>query len=213
VSTPRTAVAGGRHPLARLRDAVGRGMQVRAGERCEMCAESIGEGHGHVVDVVERTLKCLCRPCFLLFSEDGAGGARYRQVPTRYVALAGGIDEATWDALSIPVSLVFVFHSSSAARPVACYPSPAGATESLLALDAWADVVAANPSFAGARTDVEAVMVRRHVSGGEAYIVPIDACYELVGRLRTCWRGFDGGAEAHAELDAFFGRVRERAGA
>jgi hypothetical protein len=58
------------------------------------------------------------------------------------------------------------------------------------------------------------VIVRRKGGGAdEAYIVPIDACYELVGRLRTCWRGFDGGAEAHAELDAFFGRVRERAGA
>jgi Family of unknown function (DUF5947) len=186
-------------------------MQVRAGERCEMCAEPIGDGHRHVVDVTERTLKCLCQPCFLLFSDDGAGAGRFRQVPARYAALAGRIDEATWDALGIPVSLVFVFHSSSAGRPVACYPSPAGATESLLALDAWADVLGAHPSFAGARTDVEAVIVRRDAD--EAYIVPIDACYELVGRLRTCWHGFDGGAEARAELDAFFGRVRERAGA
>ena len=58
--------------------------------------------------------------------------------------------------------------------------------------------------------DVEALLVRG-ASGGrapECYLVPIDACYELVGRLRTTWRGFDGGAEAHDELTGFFDRVR-----
>jgi hypothetical protein len=40
--------------------------------------------------------------------------------------------------------------------------------------------------------------------------VPIDACYELVGRLRTLWRGFDGGREAHDAMDAFFAHVAER---
>jgi hypothetical protein len=63
------------------------------------------------------------------------------------------------------------------------------------------------------RPDVEAVIVRvGGDAGAECFIVPIDACYELVGELRRCWRGFDGGAEAHAALDSFFSRVRERAG-
>ena len=30
----------------------------------------------------------------------------------------------------------------------------------------------------------------------DCYIVPIDACYEFVGRIRRCWKGFDGGEEA-----------------
>ena len=38
--------------------------------------------------------------------------------------------------------------------------------------------------------------------------MPIDACYELVGQLRTLWRGFDGGQEARDALDAFFDGVR-----
>ena len=38
--------------------------------------------------------------------------------------------------------------------------------------------------------------------------MPIDACYELVGQLRRLWKGFDGGAEARAALDAFFAKVR-----
>jgi hypothetical protein len=29
--------------------------------------------------------------------------------------------------------------------------------------------------------------------------------------LRRLWKGFDGGTEAHAALDAFFDRVRDRA--
>ena len=41
----------------------------------------------------------------------------------------------------------------------------------------------------------------------ECYIVPIDVCYELVGLLRQSWRGFDGGREAHEELDELFGRA------
>ena len=52
---------------------------------------------------------------------------------------------------------------------------------------------------------------RRPVDGRrppECFLVPIDACYELVGELRRLWRGFDGGSEAHDALDAFFDRVR-----
>ena len=40
--------------------------------------------------------------------------------------------------------------------------------------------------------------------------MPIDACYELVGRLRALWRGFDGGQEAHDAIDAFFAIGRSR---
>ena len=45
----------------------------------------------------------------------------------------------------------------------------------------------------------------------ECYIVPIDACYELVGQLRRLWRGFDGGREANDALDAFFDDVSAKA--
>ncbi|MEV6846324.1 DUF5947 family protein [Actinoplanes sp. NPDC051411] len=37
----------------------------------------------------------------------------------------------------------------------------------------------------------------------------IDARYELTGRLRRVWRGFDG-REAREEISRFFTRVRER---
>ncbi len=61
------------------------------------------------------------------------------------------------------------------------------------------------------RPDVEALLVHRTDGpGGSCHLVPIDACYELVGRLRTVWRGFDGGREAHEAMDAFFAHVQAR---
>jgi len=46
----------------------------------------------------------------------------------------------------------------------------------------------------------------------DCYIVPIDACYELVGRIRRCWKGFDGGEDAWNEIDGFFADLRVRSG-
>ena len=52
-------------------------------------------------------------------------------------------------------------------------------------------------------------MVRREPR--ECLLVPIDACYRLVGLVRMHWRGFDGGSEAWAAIDAFFAELNERA--
>ena len=41
--------------------------------------------------------------------------------------------------------------------------------------------------------------------------MPIDTCYELVGRLRLLWRGFDGGSEVRQAMDEFFAAVADRA--
>ena len=54
------------------------------------------------------------------------------------------------------------------------------------------------------------VLVRRTGEGFECYLVPIDACYELVGLVRMHWKGFDGGQEAWEAIDGFFDAVRER---
>ncbi|WP_328914290.1 MULTISPECIES: DUF5947 family protein [unclassified Streptomyces] len=182
-----------------------------AGERCEMCAEPVGEGHAHVVNLDSRALMCACRPCYLLFSDQRAH-LRYRAVPERYLRFSGlALDERTWDELQIPVGLAFLFRNSLQGRTVAFYPGPAGATESELPLDAWDTIVTANPGLAVLLPDVEALLVRRSKGAdGSCHLVPIDACYELVGRLRTLWRGFDGGRQAHDAMDAFFAHVAER---
>ena len=106
--------------------------------------------------------------------------------------------------------MAFFFRNSSLGRMLAFYPSPAGATESLLSLEAWAEVVAANPVMTDLVPDVEALLVRRAGQGFECFLVPIDACYELVGLVRMHWKGFDGGEEAWDAIDGFFDAVRER---
>ncbi|MGB6161382.1 MAG: DUF5947 family protein [Pseudonocardiaceae bacterium] len=180
-------------------------------ERCEMCAEPIGEWHGHVVDVEGRGLMCTCRPCALLFTKEGAGGGRFRAVPERYRYAADvPLAAATWDSIGIPVAMAFFFINSELGHTVAFYPSPAGATESLLSLEAWTDLLSATPTLADLLPDVEALLVHKGDKGFECFAVPIDACYQLVGLVRRHWKGFDGGEEAWAAIHEFFAGLRER---
>lgn len=178
-----------------------------------MCAEPIGEAHQHVVNTESRALMCTCRGCYLLFTAEAAN-LRFRAVPDRYLSFPEfDLGPGQWDQLEIPVGLVFLFHNSVQGRTVAFYPGPAGATESELPLEAWDSVVAANPQLGLLQPDVEALLIRAPERGRTGYscnIVPIDTCYELVGRLRQLWRGFDGGKDAHAAMDAFFETVSSR---
>ncbi len=181
------------------------------GERCEMCAEPIADTHSHVVGLETRALMCTCRPCYLLFSDQDAH-LKYRSVPERYLSFPDlALDARAWDELQIPVGLAFLFRNSVLGRMIAFYPSPAGATESELPLDVWDRIVEHSPQLAVLRPDVEALLVRRSDGpDGSCHLVPIDTCYELVGRLRMLWRGFDGGTEAHEAMDQFFARVEAR---
>jgi hypothetical protein len=181
---------------------------VADGDRCELCGAAIAaDVHDHIADLDHRSLLCACRACHLLFTPDGAGGRRFRAVPDRYLRL----DLEAWAAehgaeallpgeRAFPVSVVFFLRSSELERVIAFYPGPAGATESLLP-------VGAGDAFELLTPDVEALLVRDR----EGFVVPIDACYELVGQLRMLWRGFDGGREATAALEQFFDDVRARA--
>jgi hypothetical protein len=183
----------------------------RIEERCELCGLDLAVEHPHIVDIDSRALLCACRPCGLLFPPEAATG-RYRGVPDRWAEVPVlELSSDQWDRLQIPVEVAFFFVNSPLDRVAAFYPGPAGATESLLDLESWSEVTAANPDLAGLLPDVEAFLVRAGKTGREGYIVPIDACYELVGHLRQLWRGFDGGTEAHRALDAFFDRVRAKA--
>ena len=92
---------------------------------------------------------------------------------------------------------------------MAFYPSPAGATESLLPLSTWEELVAGNPVLSDMQPDVEALLVNP-VKSPEYYIAPIDICYELVGLIRVHWKGFSGGDEVWARLDEFFDRLKSQ---
>jgi hypothetical protein len=183
-----------------------------AEERCEFCGADIPEEHGHLVDLPRRSILCVCRACYLLFTYDGAGGARFRAVPDRYALLPGFADaRPEWEALDIPIGLAFFFRNSATSRVHAFYPSPAGATESELALESWEALARAVPELERLAPDVEALLVRRTEAGVDGMIAPIDACYELVGRIRRGWRGFNGGDEMWQDVDAFFARASARA--
>ena len=198
--------------LAGLRRIVSERPARVVGERCEMCAEPITDDHPHVVDLESRALMCTCRGCYLLFTAEDAK-LRYRAVPDRYLSFPDvTLDAREYDELEIPVGLAFLFNSSVLDRTVAFYPGPAGATESELPLEAWARVVEANPQLVLLRADVEALLLRGTDRGSEfsCHLVPIDACYALVGQLRRLWRGFDGGAEAHQAMDDFFAEMAAR---
>jgi hypothetical protein len=185
----------------------------RAGERCEMCAAPIGDEHPHVVDVESRGLRCACRPCHALFSAAGAARGRYRSVPDRHRYVPRfALADRVWASAGIPVGMAFLFANSASGEVVAFYPSPAGATESMLPDDVWRSLLADNPEFADIAPDVEALLITRGDDGFEAFLVPIDACYRLVGLVRTVWKGFDGGTDARAALDGFFERLRSRSG-
>jgi hypothetical protein len=200
------------NPLSVLRRAARR-PAARAGELCEMCRVAIDDEHQHVVDVSSRSLMCTCRPCYLLFTSDGAQ-LRYRAVPDRYLSFENfRLGPGQWDQLEIPIGLAFFFYNSTLSRTVAFYPGPAGATESELPLQAWSGVLAANPELSVLLPDVEALLVRtqdRAAGSVSCHLVPIDMCYELVGRLRSSWRGFDGGAQARDQIEEFFARVHAR---
>lgn len=182
------------------------------GEACELCGEQVPENeHRHVVDLERRGLLCSCRGCALLFTETGAAQGRYRAVPERYLRVEPfTAPPPAWAALEIPVGIAFVVRNTQQERTVAFYPSPGGATESELPLDAWSDVVAANPGLDQVEPDVEATLVRTGTDTAQCFVVPVDRCYELVGTLRLHWRGFDGGQQVRAHIDAFFADVAKR---
>jgi hypothetical protein len=176
-----------------------------------MCATPIPEAHDHVVNVESRELMCVCRPCYLLFGREGAAQGKFRPVPDRFLYDPYfALDNAQWEEIQIPVSVAFFFYNSTMERFVAFYPSPAGATESLLDLDSWHEVMAANPAFEGILPDVEALIVRREQERFGCYLVPIDSAYELTALVRLHWKGFSGGEEVWDRIDRFFEGLRSR---
>lgn len=178
-------------------------------EHCEMCNVELAAEHRHLIEPASRKLICACQPCAILF--DNPADTKYKSVPRRIRFLADFyLTDAQWDDLRIPIQLAFIFHSTPDARIIALYPSPAGATESLLSLESWTEIAAANPILQKMEADTEALLVNRVGDGREYYIVPIDECYKLVGLIRSHWSGLSGGTEVWREIKQFYQSLRER---
>jgi hypothetical protein len=178
-------------------------------EQCDLCGEPLPPEHRHLLDLATGRPECACRACAILFDRGQAGGDHYRLIPERRLCLPELVDEdRLWAALGIPVDLAFI--TCGAGRALARYPSPLGLTTATPALDAWEQVVAANPPLAGLEPDVEALLVNRARGARERWIVPVDDCFRLTARLREHWRGFHGGDAVWEEIDRFFVELHAR---
>jgi len=183
-------------------------------ERCELCSAGLGREHPHLVELASRQIVCACDACALLF--DGMEGSRYKRVSRNAQVFSSfEMTDGQWESLMIPINLAFFFRSSTEARMIALYPSPAGAVESLLPLEAWKEIAENNPALHRLRPDIEALLVNRvgHAQGmtrAEYYIAPIDECFRLVGLIRGTWRGLSGGTEVWTGIASFFMDLRSK---
>jgi hypothetical protein len=171
---------------------------------CELCPIGLGEEHKHLIHLGERRIVCVCASCWALRSGDGD----YRPVGNRTVRLDGfRLSEEQWAGFQIPIGLAFFMISSVSGSVIALYPSPAGATESELDLEAWADVVDANPGFE-LEPDTEALIVNRLSEPAQHLIAPIDAAYGLVGVVKSSWEGISGGAGVTEAVTGYLAGVK-----
>jgi hypothetical protein len=180
-------------------------------KRCELCSVGLAVEHRHLLEISNAQIVCACDACAFRFQSVLEG--RFRLIP-RDVRLLPELNwtDVEWESLALPINLAFFFHSTPENRSKAMYPSPAGATESLLSLSAWESLVARNLTLARMEPDVEALLVNRVGTSREHYLAPIDACFELVGLIRLHWRGFSGGEIVWEEIDKFFSRLRMQSG-
>jgi hypothetical protein len=180
-------------------------------EHCGLCSAVLAPVHRHLLEVANRQIVCACDPCALRFH--GVLGGRFALVPRDARALpAFRLSDAQWESLALPIGLAFFFYSTPHAKVTALYPSPAGATESLLPLSSWEVLVSENPPLAQLQPDVEALLVNRVGTARQYYVAPIDACYELVGLIRVHWRGLSGGEVVWGEIEQFFSRLQTQTG-
>jgi hypothetical protein len=189
-------------------------------EHCELCSAELYREHPHLVELASRQLVCACDSCALLF--DGKERSKYKRVSRRVLSIPNfAMTDTQWESLIIPINLAFFFRSSLEGRTIAFYPSPAGAIESLLTLEAWNAILEVNPLLGRMQPDIEALLVNRVGIGrtgrtdlagpAEYFIAPMDECYKLVGLIRANWKGLAGGSEVWEAINRFFIELRSKA--
>lgn len=174
-------------------------------ELCELCAAPVAEEHPHLFESAADEVRCVCGPCSVLFSEQGAGGGRYRPVPRRRVRLEP-VDTA---ALGVPVGLVF-FVPRTDGTVTAQGPSPAGAMRWEVDSGAWHGLAATCPQLASVVPDVEALLINTVRGQQEHWIVPVDDCFRMVALVRAEWQGLSGGGRVWPAVERFFAELTER---
>ena len=177
-------------------------------ERCELCGLELANHHAHLLEHERRRIVCACDACSILFC--GREDARFLRVPRRVVCLDNfALTDLEWGAMMLPINLAF-FVRGTDGDTIAMYPSPAGPMESLIGLAPWEELFTTEPALRGIVPEVEALMVNRIGEPASYFIVPVDACYQLVGLIRTKWRGLSGGTEVWQAVAEFFADLNRR---
>lgn len=177
-------------------------------ERCDLCGGEVPEEHRHLLELEQRQILCACESCFALRS----GDPQLKPTGRRIVWLQDfALPDELWAEFRIPIGLAFLFQSSVAGQVMAFYPSPAGATESELDLEAWGELVTANPILQTLEPDAEALIVNRMAEPAQFAIAPIDRCYALVGLVKLRWQGINGGSGLTEAIADYFAALREEA--
>jgi hypothetical protein len=190
--------------LRRLRPAEPPPRVVRE-EQCELCSLGIRPSHKHLLHLDERRILCVCETCWAVRS----GDAEFRPVGNRTLVLEDFVlSDEEWAGFQIPIGLAFFMVSTVSAGVVGLYPSPAGATECELDLEAWERLVAANPVLESLEADAEALVINRMASPPQHAIVPIDRAYELVGVVKASWEGITGGRATEQAVEGYFAGLR-----
>jgi hypothetical protein len=148
-----------------------------------------------LLDPQARRVVCACLACSLLFPPDNTGTYR-RIVPCQVPLPDVGLDEARWNALGIPVRLVFVVASAVHRCVFALYPNAGGMTETVVASDAWDAFVRAYPELAQIEPDVQGVLIDGISDPCQCYRASIDVCHRLAGLMQ----GKNGRSTASAQL-------------
>jgi hypothetical protein len=175
--------------------------------RCYFCSKPIPADHKHFADLENMKFMCTCELCAVLQAESGT----YHQVPERYKYLKGfDLPGRIWLGFRIPVNMAFIVYNSARQKPVAYYPSPAGATESELRLESWDVLTQKNPVLNDMDDDLEGFMINRLDEPHEHFIMPIDCCYKLIGLIRTTWQGLNGGEEMRSSVRTFFDELKRK---
>jgi hypothetical protein len=161
-----------------------------------------------MLEMATRKIVCACDACTMTFVPVVQG--RFKVIPRDARSLPNfQISDADWENFALPINLAFFFYDTPNKKMTALYPSPAGATESLLPLTAWETIVRQNPILRDLQPDVEALLVNRANDARDYYLAPIDKCFELVGVIRMNWRGFSGGEEVWRAIEKFFATLKE----
>ena len=178
-------------------------------ESCELCGLALAAEHPHLFEHQRGRILCACNACSILFS--GQEQAKFLRVPRRITRLNNfAFSDAEWGAMTLPINLAF-FTRRRDGSTKAMYPSPAGVMESLIRLAPWLDLFGGDAALRDMEPEVEALMVNRIGSSASYFIVPIDACYQLVGVIRTKWRGLSGGGEVWQAIGEYFSNLDRRA--